>query len=103
MHYGMQVLRRKHSGSISSMDELSTELMFFGGSGAVFPVSQECAMHGRAPRRKRQPALERRPVDAVVPAKAGTTSSANAYLSSTMRSMRRSGSAAPHSSWSPTV
>jgi len=26
-----------------------------------------------------------------------------AYLSSTMRSMRRSGSAAPHSSWSPTV
>lgn len=25
------------------------------------------------------------------------------YLSSTMRSMRRSGSAAPHSSWSPTV
>ena len=25
------------------------------------------------------------------------------YLSSTMRSMRRSGSAAPHSSWSPIV
>src|SRR5690349_19722813 len=86
---------KKHSASVRYVDGLFIQVMFFGSNHdiSLAPLAMSTTKDSDETRMKkggtRPPSFYLRYL--------------RDYLSSTMRSMRRSGSAAPHSSWSPTV